>query len=93
MKLCILPRSVQRFPLIFKDQALRQSSSYFKVSNLEIPRGASNYEDIPSGLFHNHIVVIDTEICTILFRETVTQSLIVLVCKASNVFSGDTWDQ
>lgn len=55
-----------------KDQSLLQSSSHFKVSNfsssqmgdLDLPRGAANYGDIPSGLYYNHVVVIlvDTEI-------------------------------
>lgn len=44
---------------------------------LERPRGAANYGDIPSDLYYNQAVVIhaDTEICSVLFGETFTQSL------------------
>lgn len=36
---------------------------------LEIPRGAANYGDIPSGLYYNQVVFpVDTENGTVLFR-------------------------
>lgn len=60
------------------------------MGDLELPRGAANYGDIPSGLYYNHTAVIhvDTEICPALFRETVTQSFTVLV--AASVTSNQT---
>lgn len=65
------------------------------MGDWEIPNGTANYGDIPSGLYYNHIVVIhvDTEISTVLFEETFTQSRIVLFCLASILFSNDASDQ
>lgn len=62
----------------FKDLALRQSSSHFKVSStsqlghLEIPTGAAHYEHIPSGLHFNHI---DTEKTAPSYLERLSHSL------------------
>lgn len=43
----------------------------------EIPRDAANYGDIPLGLYYYHFVIIhvDTEICSKLFRLSLSHQL------------------
>lgn len=87
----ILLSKVLKEVLHFERAAIASDSKIWAFASLPLISrstiwGAANYGDIPSGLYYNHAAVthVDTEICTVLFRETVTP--VVLVCSASSIF-------